>query len=170
MKPDLIEKLRRIKLVVFDFDGVFTDNCVYVLEDGREMVRCSRGDSFGLRLLKNVGVQYWVLSSEENPVVTARCQKINCPVRQNVWHKEPVLRELCELAGATLEETAYLGNDINDLPCLKLVGLPAIVADSTPAMEGHAFYRTIARGGQGAVRELCDLISAAKGGAELGDA
>jgi YrbI family 3-deoxy-D-manno-octulosonate 8-phosphate phosphatase len=167
INPSLLGRLQSIKLVIFDFDGVFTDNAVWVLEDGREMVRCSRGDGFGLRLLEKVGVKFWVLSTEENPVVTERCRKIKCPVRQNVWNKRPVLDELCAEAGVTLAEAAYLGNDINDLPCLQAVGFPAIVADSHPAVEGAAAYRTVAKGGYGAVRELCDLIVLAKGGAGL---
>lgn len=164
MTEELRAALLRVKFVVFDFDGVFTDNAVYVSEDGTESVRCSRGDSFGLRLLEKIGVEFMVLSTEENPVVSRRCEKIKCPCVQNVWHKGPVLAELIRARGLDPSEVAYLGNDINDLPCLEIVGVPAAVADSHPDVFGFEKIRTTAAGGHGAVRELCDLIVAAHGG------
>lgn len=159
-----LDLFKPIKLVVFDFDGVFTDNKVYVTDEGHEMVRCSRGDSFGIRLLEKLGIDSMVLSTEENPVVSKRCEKIKIKCVQGVWHKGPALAEIMEKAGLTREQVAYVGNDINDIPCFELVGLPIAVADSHPALDGLSLFRTSANGGDGAVREVCDLINTAHGG------
>lgn len=154
--------MRQLRLVVFDFDGVFTDNMVYVFEDGREAVRCSRSEGFGLRKLEKLGIDLVVLSTEPNPVVSARCRKLKLRCIQNCDDKRAALDGLLREKGVTLEETAYLGNDINDLPCLTVVGLPVVVQDAHPDVLPHARYRTRLPGGHGAVRELCDLIAAVR--------
>jgi len=155
----LEERIRTLRLVAFDFDGVFTDNAVYVTEDGVEMVRCSRADGFGLRKLERLGIDVVVLSTEENPVVSTRCRKLKIPCVQGLQDKLKELENIILERGIGLEQTAFVGNDINDLPCLKAVGLPIIVADAHPDVVDAALWQINRRGGDGAVREICDEIS-----------
>jgi YrbI family 3-deoxy-D-manno-octulosonate 8-phosphate phosphatase len=156
------EVIRRLRLIVFDFDGVFTDNMVYVFQDGREAVRCSRGDGMGLRKLKAAGIEALVLSMEKNPVVSARCKKLKITCIQGCENKAARLKELARKKKVDLTQVAFMGNDINDLECLKIVGLPIIVKDAHPDVRSAAVYTTGLPGGQGAVREVCDMIAAIK--------
>lgn len=154
----LAELVRRLRLIVFDFDGVFTDNAVYVFEDGREAVRCWRGDGLGLQRLRELGIEACVLSTEKNPVVARRAQKLGLPCVQGVADKLASLKALTRERQVDMSEVAFMGNDINDRDCLAEVGLPIVVADAHPAVTALARYRTARPGGHGAVREVCDLI------------
>jgi YrbI family 3-deoxy-D-manno-octulosonate 8-phosphate phosphatase len=147
-----------LRLIVFDFDGVLTDNAVYVFEDGREAVRCWRGDGIGLRALERVGITPLILSTETNPVVSARAEKLRVRCVQGAENKAHALKELISEMGCALEQVAYVGNDVNDAECLRVVGLPIVVQDAHPSVFPLARYCTTARGGYGAVREVCDLI------------
>lgn len=158
-----MERMRLLRLMVFDFDGVFTDNSVYVLEDGREAVRCSRFDGIGLRRLERSGVTPMIISTETNPVVSARAKKLQIQAVQGIEAKLPVLEQLAQRFGATLAQTGYVGNDINDRSCLKRVGLPIVVADAHRDVLHLAQYITERKGGEGAVREICDLVAEARG-------
>ena len=118
------DELRAIGLVVFDFDGVFTDNRVWVNETGEESVACWRGDGIGLRRLDEVGVPYVIVSTEPNPVVAHRAEKLRARCVHDVADKLAVLREEAVRAGVGLDAVAYVGNDVNDASCLEAVGLP----------------------------------------------
>jgi 3-deoxy-D-manno-octulosonate 8-phosphate phosphatase (KDO 8-P phosphatase) len=150
----------RVRLVVFDFDGVFTDNTVWTDSAGNESVRCWRGDGLGLERLRELTIPAWVLSSETNPVVTRRCTKLGIPLRQGVTAKREALLEVVAEEGVTIDGVAYVGNDINDADCLRVVGVPIVVFDAHPDVVDLARYRTRTRGGFGAVREVCDWIHA----------
>ena len=154
----LQEVIRKIRLVAFDFDGVFTDNMVYVLQDGSEAVRCSRSDGIGLQKLKKLGIATVIISTESNPVVSARAQKLKIRCFQNCEDKRKTLENVVQESGISLDEVAFVGNDINDQPCLNHVGLPIVVNDAHQDVVSIARYRTKARGGYGAVREICDLF------------
>ena len=151
--------LAGVRCAAFDFDGVFTDNMVIVSEDGKESVRCSRADGIGLSRLRASGVLAVVISTEKNPVVSARCRKLNLPCVQGSDDKVASLVDWLKPHGIELAEVSFLGNDVNDEPVLKAVGFPAVVADAHPDVIGLARYRTLTPGGHGAVREFCDLIS-----------
>jgi N-acylneuraminate cytidylyltransferase len=127
-----------IDLVVFDFDGVFTDNRVLVLDDGREAVTCDRGDGLGISRLRRHGVPMAVLSREANPVVAARCRKLELDCLQGVDDKLPVLRRLAAERGAALSNTVFVGNDANDVACLDAVGCAVVPADAYPCVRPHA--------------------------------
>jgi N-acylneuraminate cytidylyltransferase len=148
----------RIGAVVFDFDGVFTDNRVWVQQDGREAVACSRGDGMGLDLLRQAGFPLLVISKEVNPVVSARCNKLKIECLQGVDDKRSALLGWTASRGIALADVIYLGNDINDLPCLELAGCPAVVADAHPEARRAARLLLESPGGFGAVRELADLV------------
>jgi 3-deoxy-D-manno-octulosonate 8-phosphate phosphatase (KDO 8-P phosphatase) len=154
----LERRIRAIRLIAFDFDGVFTDNMVYVFQDGSEAVRCSRGDGLGLRKLERLGIETIIISLETNPVVTARSRKLKMRCIQSCEDKRTALEGVAREMGITLEQVAFVGNDINDLPCLTCVGLPIVVQDAHPDVLPYAKYRTQMFGGQGAVREICDMF------------
>jgi 3-deoxy-D-manno-octulosonate 8-phosphate phosphatase (KDO 8-P phosphatase) len=162
LEAALSERLRGIRLVAFDFDGVFTDNAVYVSQDGTELVRCVRSDGIGLQKLASLGIATIVISTEVNPVVTARCRKLAIRCIQACDDKRTALQTVAAELAVSMLETAFVGNDINDLDCLKIVGLPVVVADAHDDVVPYARYRTRTPGGYGAVREVCDLIAAAR--------
>jgi 3-deoxy-D-manno-octulosonate 8-phosphate phosphatase (KDO 8-P phosphatase) len=150
--------LRRVRLAVFDFDGVFTDNRVWVNEAGDELLAFSRSDGLGLRRLDEIGVRYLIVSTEPNPIVSARAVKLNAECRQGVDDKLAVLFEETEQLGVGLEETAYVGNDVNDADCLRAVGVPVVPADAWPEVRGLARWVLSRAGGAGCVREFCDAV------------
>jgi YrbI family 3-deoxy-D-manno-octulosonate 8-phosphate phosphatase len=160
--PARSEDGTRVGLVVFDFDGVFTDNTVWTDDAGNELVRCWRSDGLGLKKLRALGVPMWVLSTETHPVVSRRCAKLEMPCRQGLADKESELRSLVSELDVALHDVVYVGNDINDLGCLRAVGLPIVVADAHADVLKGARYRTAKPGGFGAVREVCDWIHASK--------
>ena len=158
------ESGRSVGMVVFDFDGVFTDNTVWTNGAGEEWVRSWRGDGLGLAKLRDLGIPVWVLSTETHPVVAQRCEKLGIPCRQGLDDKRAALQELAGEVGVPLANTVFVGNDINDVDALSAVGLSVVVADAHRDAASRARYRTQARGGFGAVREVCDWITASKGG------
>ncbi len=152
------EAFKNIKAVFFDFDGVFTDNTVWVDERGRESVRCFRGDGLGIAQLKKTGIPAFVLSGEANSVVSARCRKLKIRCFQGLENKGYALERLMVKLSMHPSEAAFVGNDINDVDCLKKVGLPIVTKDAHPSAKKLAKYQTKRKGGQGAVREICDLL------------
>ncbi|MCJ7715510.1 MAG: N-acylneuraminate cytidylyltransferase [Anaerolineales bacterium] len=147
-----------VSLLILDFDGVLTDDKVYVNQHGEEMVAAHRGDGMGINQLKKAGIEVIILSKEKNPVVKARADKLGIPVYQGIDEKGPELTSILADKGISSEQVVYLGNDINDLPCFPLVGLAAAVADSHPLVIEKAQLVLSKNGGHGAVRELCDLL------------
>jgi 3-deoxy-D-manno-octulosonate 8-phosphate phosphatase (KDO 8-P phosphatase) len=150
--------LQRVRLAVFDFDGVFTDNRVWVNERGEEALAFSRSDGLGLRRLDEIGVGYLIVSMEQNPIVGARAEKLRADCVQGVDDKLGILRERTEQLGVSLEDTAYVGNDINDAECLRAVGFPVVPADAWPEVKELASWVLSRGGGVGCVREFCDGV------------
>lgn len=155
--------LQKCRLLALDFDGVITDNGVYVDSDGREMVRSDRYDSIGLNTLKKCGaVAIVILTGEPKNIglVPLRAKKlgVDCHCGLGPGEKLPVLQELIRKLNIGLENVCYIGNDINDLDCLKNVGLAVAVADSHSDILGSVDFITSKSGGHGAVREICDLL------------
>ncbi len=156
------ELLATVQLVAFDFDGVFTDNTVFVSQEGVESVRCWRSDGIGLSRLCKVEVLTVIISTEINPVVQARANKLKLPCKQGVEDKAAAVLDVCREFGVAPKHVMFVGNDINDIPAFEFVGIPVAVADAYPEVEPHILYRTEKSGGLGAVREVCDLIFHAK--------
>ena len=156
--------LERVRFTVFDFDGVFTDNRVWVNERGEEALAFSRSDGLGLRRLDQVGVQYLIVSMERNPIVGARTEKLRADCVQGIEEKLPIVLERAERLGVSLEQTAYIGNDINDAECLRRVGLPVVPADVWPEVKPLACWVLSRGGGAGCVREFCDGVWQAQRG------
>ncbi|MBG6240029.1 N-acylneuraminate cytidylyltransferase [Mycetocola sp. CAN_C7] len=147
-----------VDAVVTDFDGVHTDNRVHVGQDGTESVVAHRGDGLGIALLRDAGYPVLILSTEQNAVVSARANKLGIDVRHGVADKGTVLREWAAERRIPLSRIAYLGNDVNDLACLEAVGWPIVVADAHPDVVPAARVVLTRNGGDGAVRELADLV------------
>jgi N-acylneuraminate cytidylyltransferase len=156
LRPSVSSVLDQIRLLVLDFDGVLTDNRVLVDENGLESVLCSRSDGLGIAATMESGLAIMVLSKERNPVVAARCRKLNVEFVQGCDDKLAALKEICAVRQIKADEVAYMGNDINDLGCMSWVGLPIAVADAEPEAKQIAVLTTAHAGGQGAVREICD--------------
>jgi YrbI family 3-deoxy-D-manno-octulosonate 8-phosphate phosphatase len=152
------ELFEPVRVIIFDFDGVFTDNTVYVNQDGVETVRCWRSDGLGLARLASIGVQTVIVSTEANPVVSARARKLKIPCAQNVSDKAIAVADTCRELGIDPARTMFVGNDINDIPAFKIVGVPVAVADAYPEVIPFVVFRTAKPGGFGAVREICDLV------------
>jgi N-acylneuraminate cytidylyltransferase len=150
----------KIDLVISDFDGVITDNRVWVNEDGLEFVAAYRSDSIGVQLLREMGVEVMILSSEPNRVVEARARKMGVHVIHGVGihEKGRVMREILEQRNVKAENVIYIGNDVNDLPCFEVAGWSVAVADAYPELIQTADYVLSKDGGHGALREVCDLI------------
>lgn len=159
---DLRRRVERLDAVCFDFDGVFTDNTVWVRQDGVESVRCWRGDGLGLAQLRGLGLRTLIVSTEKNPVVQVRARKLEIECLHGIDDKAVALAGWCARTGISPDRMAFVGNDVNDLPALLEVGLPIGVADAHHALTPVVRYRTQARGGFGAVREVCDLIAAVR--------
>ena len=150
--PELIEA------VIFDFDGVFTDNSVIVNQAGYEAVICNRGDGMGISILKNLGIPLLVLSSEENPVVEARCKKLKIDFQQGLKEKKKTIQKWLDDNNYKQENIIYVGNDINDIECLKIAGCGIVVQDAVPDVKPYAKIILANTGGHGAIRELADMI------------
>jgi 3-deoxy-D-manno-octulosonate 8-phosphate phosphatase (KDO 8-P phosphatase) len=161
---DLEPLLAGVRLAVFDFDGVFTDNRVWTNERGEESVVSSRSDGLGLRRLDEVGVGYVILSTEANPVVGLRARKLGAEVVQGVDDKLVALTEQAFFRKVDLDRVSYLGNDVNDADCLRSVGLPVVPVDAWPEVVPFASWVLSRGGGQGCVREFCDAVWRAQGG------
>ena len=153
---ELRSLLQRVRLAAFDFDGVFTDNRVWVNERGEETLAFSRSDGLGLRRLDEIGVRQVIVSMEQNQIVGARARKLRVDCVQGVDDKLTVLIEFADELGISLEETAFLGNDINDADCLRAVGCPVVPADAWPEVKPLARWVLERAGGDGCVREFCD--------------
>jgi N-acylneuraminate cytidylyltransferase len=152
------ESLQSIKAIVFDFDGVMTDDQVYITETGEEMVMASRSDGMGISELKNAGLKLLILSKERNPVVARRAEKLQIEVIQACDNKLEALTEWLSKNKLPLSQCAYVGNDINDLQCMQAVKLAIAPIDAHPQASQAAHWRLTRAGGKGAIRELSDAI------------
>jgi N-acylneuraminate cytidylyltransferase len=165
--PGTMSRVRRqmpgkIDLILCDFDGVITDNRVWVDQDGTELVAAYRSDSMRVKELRAIGIEVMILSSEQNRVVEARAKKMGVEALHGVGvhDKGRVMREVLEQKNINAENVIYIGNDLNDLPCFDVAGWSVAVADAYPEVIRAADHVLSRTGGHGALRELIDLILA----------
>jgi 3-deoxy-D-manno-octulosonate 8-phosphate phosphatase (KDO 8-P phosphatase) len=152
---DYLDSLQ-LEAIVFDFDGVLTDNRVFVDQDGREMVCCHRGDGLAFDVLKRTHLQLFILSTETNPVVTSRGQKLRVPVYQSTKDKKSSLEKLALGGNFSLEKTLFVGNDLNDYDAMQICGFSACPSDSHPKILEIATFTLNKKGGGGVVREIVE--------------
>jgi len=146
-----------IELIAYDFDGVMTDNRVLVLEDGREGVVVNRSDGLGVNIIKQMGIQQIILSTEINPVVAMRAKKIGLPGFQGINDKAATLVSYCKEHKLDLTRIVFVGNDTNDLKCMQLVSWPIAPEDAHPEIKRISRIVLKTKGGAGVVREIADL-------------
>lgn len=159
----LKRKLEKIKLVVFDFDGVMTDNRALLAETGGEMVFISRADGIGIHMLEDMGYKVIFLSSETKPLVVRRAEKLRIPVIYGINKKAIALADYMKECGVNHEEVLYVGNEINDFDCLAAVGVAVVPYDANPCVKKIATFKLKTRGGYGVSRELADIFSRIRG-------
>ncbi len=145
-------------LLALDFDGVLTDDRVYVNEDGKEMISSTRGDGMGVTLLRRVSFPVVVISTEANPVVRARCDKLHIECLQNCERKTEDFAAFLAEHETAAEQVVFVGNDVNDIGCMRLAGCGLAVADAHPLVIQAADGVLSHRGGHGAVREIAELL------------
>lgn len=162
------ERARRVKLVIFDVDGVLTDAGVYIgaTESGErvELKRFDIQDGLGMKFLQWVGIEVVMVSGRLSPATELRARELEIECHQDAGaQKLPVVREIMEREGVTWEEVGYLADDLPDMAVYRHVGLRAAVANAVPAIAEAAHWRCTRRGGHGAVREFCEALLHARG-------
>jgi len=157
------DRARRVKLIAMDVDGTLTDAGMYYGEHGEELKKFNTRDAMGIALARETGLLSAILTREDTPIVTRRAAKMKIDeVHIGILDKLTVMRDIVARRGLTLDEVAYIGDDVNDYELLRHVGLAAAVRDAARLPKSAAHYVTDAKGGEGAVRELCELIMAAQ--------
>ncbi|MDT8398260.1 MAG: HAD family hydrolase [Pseudomonadales bacterium] len=157
--PDIIEKARQVRLLILDVDGVLTDGKLYYSAHGDEFRAFSTLDGQGIKLLQDTGVKVGIISGRESKLVKRRAENLGIAILfQGCENKLAVLDEILQSHGLTYAQSAYMGDDLPDLACIRRVGLGVAVANAHTLIRQHAHYATALPGGNGAVREMCDLI------------
>ena len=156
-------KLSSLSLIVYDFDGVMTDNKVYVDQNGIEMVQVNRGDGLGVSEIKKLGIKQIILSTEKNPVISARAKKLKIDCLQGVNNKKMVLTDYCSQNKIQIENVAFVGNDINDKEAMEIVGTTFSPSDAHGSIKNISDHVFETKGGEGVIRELLDLLMKQKG-------
>ena len=151
-------QLDNLDAIIFDFDGVLTDNRVYLNENGEESVACNRSDGIGFNVLNKIKKPTYIVSSETNRVVTQRAKKVNIPVIHGVNNKLSAIEDLSASENISLERTLYVGNDLNDFHAMKRCGFSVCPADSHPKIKEISNWILQSNGGDGVVREIVELL------------
>ena len=161
---DIVEKAARVKLVIFDVDGVLTDGGLIMDKDGHEYKKFHSRDGHGMKMLQHSGVDIAIITGRSSPVVGHRMDGLGIKyVFQGQDDKRVAYRQLLDQLALTPEQTAYVGDDVVDLPVMRLVGLAVAVQDAHPLVKQHAHWQTPSAGGRGAARDVCELIMDAQG-------
>jgi len=161
---DTIEKAKKIRLVIFDVDGVLTNGALIYGQNGSEYKEFHVHDGFGLRMLQKSGVQIAIITAKNSEIVAQRAKDLKIQhVYQGQENKIPAFEDLKTKLQLSDEEIAYVGDDLPDLPLIRRVGLGVTVANAPAIMQQYAAWITKAKGGKGAAREVCDLIMEAQG-------
>jgi len=161
---DILNRAKQIRLIIFDVDGVLTDGTLYLGDDGQEYKAFNSRDGLGMKLLQKNGVKIGIITGRTSNVVTIRMESLGIRhVYQGQRHKVPAFEELRDKLGLKNEQIAYVGDDVVDLPVMHQVGLAITVQDAHPLVKQHAHWQTLAEGGQGAAREICEMLMEAQG-------
>lgn len=159
----LRERLAGLKLLSLDTDGVLTDGGLYYTDAGDEMRKFNVKDGMGMQMLRRAGVEVVIITASSAPAIAHRGHRLGLEhVYLGCEDKLAALVGLCDKMGIDLDQVAHMGDDVNDLPVLEAVGCPMSVHDAMPVARGAALYVTQKDGGDGAVREVCDLIISVK--------
>ena len=163
-----IALLQKVRIFATDVDGVLTDAGMYYSETGDEWKKFNTRDGMGIKLLQKAGIITAIVTQERTKLVARRAEKLAIPeLHQGVMNKLSLVREMAAHHGLTLSQVAYIGDDINDLETLKAVGFSAAPADGIPQVIAAVDYVCLKKGGEGAVREVIEMILQAQQGARL---
>jgi 3-deoxy-D-manno-octulosonate 8-phosphate phosphatase (KDO 8-P phosphatase) len=161
---DILEKAARIRLIIFDVDGVLTDGSLFVGDDGQEYKAFNSRDGHGIKMLIRHGVTVAIITGRTSMVVEHRMKNLGIEhVYQGQLEKLPAYEKLARELGISAEETAYVGDDVVDLPVMRRVGLAIAVQDAHPLVRAHSHWQTPSRGGRGAARDACEMLMEARG-------
>ena len=161
---DYLQKAKQVELVIFDIDGVLTDGSLFIGDDGQEYKAFNSKDGHGIRMLLDGGVDIAIITGRQSEVVKHRANDLGITrIYQGKREKLPAFLELLEETKLSADKVAYVGDDVVDLPVMTRVGLSICVQDSHAFVKKHAHWITNAAGGQGAGREVCEMILQAKG-------
>jgi 3-deoxy-D-manno-octulosonate 8-phosphate phosphatase (KDO 8-P phosphatase) len=159
LSPELQTRLAQVKLLALDVDGTLTDGGLYYTDSGEEFKKFNVKDGQGIKLAMQAGVEIAIVSASSSAATVHRAKKLGIShVYVGIEDKLGVIQDLCDRLGIDLSQVAYAGDDVNDLPVLKAVGCPLTVADGVFENQQCALYITQRSGGEGAVREICDLL------------
>ncbi|MBY5993098.1 3-deoxy-manno-octulosonate-8-phosphatase KdsC [Ferrimonas balearica] len=160
----VIDRASKVKLLICDVDGVFSDGRIYLGNDGEELKAFHTRDGFGIKAIQHAGIQVAVITGRSSAIVNRRMTALGVAhIHQGCEDKIAAYEHLRQTLELLPEQCAYIGDDLVDLAVMKQVGLAVAVEDAHPALLPHAHYRTRIRGGFGAVRELCDLLLQSQG-------
>ena len=161
---DILNKASRIRLVIFDVDGVLTDGSLFLGDDGQEYKAFNSRDGHGIKMLQKHGVIVGIITGRTSKVVEHRMENLGVThIYQGKLQKLPAYEELIEKLGMSDEETAYVGDDVVDLPVMRRVGLAIAVQDAHPLVLKHSHWQTPSGGGRGAARDVCEMLMEARG-------
>ena len=161
---EILAKAKKIKLLVCDVDGVFSDGRIYLGNEGEELKAFHTKDGFGIKALAASGIDVAIITGRRSQIVMTRMKALNVRhIIQGQEDKLPALKTLAQQQQIELSEIAYIGDDVPDLACIENVGLGIAVHDAHPSVLSGADYTTYTLGGFGAVREICDLIMQCQG-------
>jgi 3-deoxy-D-manno-octulosonate 8-phosphate phosphatase (KDO 8-P phosphatase) len=164
MTQDAIERARAVKLIIFDVDGIMTDGTLYLADDGQEIKGFNSLDGHGLKMLKNSGVELAIITGRVSQLVSHRARNLGIThLHQGAHEKLPVYRQLLDDLNISPEQTAYMGDDVVDLPVMRRSGLAVTVPAAPDLVKAHSHLITRREGGHGAVREACEYIMRAQG-------
>jgi len=149
----------KIKLIIYDFDGVMTDNKVYIDQNGNEMVQVNRADGLGVAEIKKMEIEQIIMSTETNPVVSARAIKLDIPCLQGLDNKKDALLNYSKKNDIDLKNVAYVGNDINDNDAMAIAGFSFCPADAHETIKEISDHILKRNGGDGVIREIFDIIN-----------
>lgn len=157
---EIRERMKKLKLIIYDFDGVMTDNRVIVGQDGTESVVAHRGDGYGVSQIKKLPIEQVIISTETNPVVRRRAEKLDIGIIHGVSDKKSTVMKYCQEKGYAMEEVMFIGNDLNDYDAMMTVGIKGAPADAEEEILAIADWVSQAKGGYGVIRELYRVLQA----------
>ena len=161
---DILDKAKQVRLVIFDVDGVLTDGSLFIGDAGEEYKAFNSRDGHGMKMLQSTGVEIGIITGRTSNVVEHRMQSLGVKyVYQGRLEKLPAFEDLCQRAGVSPEQVAYVGDDVVDLPVLVRAGLAIAVGDAHELVKEHSHWHTPSHGGRGAARDVCELILRAQG-------
>jgi len=161
---DILEKAARIRLLIFDVDGVLTDGSLFIGDDGQEYKAFNSRDGHGIKMLIKHGVTVAIITGRTSRVVEHRMANLGVEhVYQGQLEKLPAYEKLASKLGISAAETAYVGDDVVDLPVMRVVGLAIAVQDAHPLVRTHSHWQTASCGGRGAARDVCEMLLEAQG-------